>query len=489
MPKILNIIQSLQEFLWSFPMLVLLMGTHIYFTVRTRFIQRKIPEGIRLSLTGTGQKADIGSREEADTGSRRKHGPGQGRNRSRGGAGEGNVSPFSALATALAATIGTGNIIGISTAVAIGGPGAVFWCWMTGVLGIATCYAECYLSVSCRRKQEDGSFQGGPMYVMEHVLHQKSAAVLFSVSVILVSLGMGSSVQSHSITAAVLEQGEISPQIIGAVTAVLTGAVILGGAKQIAKICTWLVPFMSFFYLGGCFLLIWMNRSFLPDTLRIIIRSAFSSRSLIGGCAGTAVMTGMRVGISRGLFTNEAGLGSIPLAAASARTESARQQALVSMTGTFWDTVVMCAVTGIAVVGGMLRQPEVFRGAAPDRLCFLAFSQLDLFFKKIFPGAAHAPGFLQVDGKLVLSAALVLFAFATIIGWSFYGECAVRYLWGKERLRQYHFLYIAAVYLGAVLSLDLVWTLSDLFNSLMAIPNLLCLWMLREIVIKETLVE
>lgn len=481
MPKILNIIQSLQEFLWSFPMLVLLMGTHIYFTVRTRFIQRKIPEGIRLSLTGTGQKADIGSR--------RKHGPGQGRNRSRGGAGEGNVSPFSALATALAATIGTGNIIGISTAVAIGGPGAVFWCWMTGVLGIATCYAECYLSVSCRRKQEDGSFQGGPMYVMEHVLHQKSAAVLFSVSVILVSLGMGSSVQSHSITAAVLEQGEISPQIIGAVTAVLTGAVILGGAKQIAKICTWLVPFMSFFYLGGCFLLIWMNRSFLPDTLRIIIRSAFSSRSLIGGCAGTAVMTGMRVGISRGLFTNEAGLGSIPLAAASARTESARQQALVSMTGTFWDTVVMCAVTGIAVVGSMLRQPEVFRGAAPDRLCFLAFSQLDLFFKKIFPGAAHASGFLQVDGKLVLSAALVLFAFATIIGWSFYGECAVRYLWGKERLRQYHFLYIAAVYLGAILSLDLVWTLSDLFNSLMAIPNLLCLWMLREIVIKETLVE
>lgn len=460
MPQILNILQSLQEFLWSFPMLVLLMGTHIYFTVRTRFIQRKIPEGIRLSLTGTGQKADAGSR---------------------GGAGEGNVSPFSALATALAATIGTGNIIGISTAVAIGGPGAVFWCWMTGVLGIATCYAECYLSVSCRKKQKDGTYQGGPMYVMEHVLHQKSAAVLFSVSVILVSLGMGSSVQSHSITAAVLEQGEISPQIIGAVTAVLTGAVILGGAEQITKLCTWLVPFMSVFYLGGCILIIWMNRSLLPDTIRVIMHSAFSSRSLIGGCAGTAVMTGMRVGISRGLFTNEAGLGSIPLAAASARTESARQQALVSMTGTFWDTVVMCAITGITVVGSMLRQPEIFRGAAPDRLCFLAFSQLDSLFQKIIPGAAQASGGLRADGQMVLSAALALFAFATIIGWSFYGECAVRYLWGKQRLRQYRFLYIAAVYLGAVSSLDFVWTLSDLFNSLMAVPNLLCLWMLREI--------
>lgn len=436
-------------------MLILLMGTHIYFTVSSRFIQRKIPEGIRLSLSGAAQKTDNG------------------------------VSPFSALATALAATIGTGNIIGISTAVAIGGPGAVFWCWMTGVLGIATCYAECYLSVRCRIRQEDGSIQGGPMYVMEHVLHQKSAAVVFSISVILVSLGMGSSVQSHSITAAVLEQTPMSSQAIGAVTAVLAGAVILGGARQIARICTWLVPFMSFFYLGGCFLLIWMNRGFLPDTFRIIIQSAFSSRSLIGGCAGTAVMTGMRVGISRGLFTNEAGLGSIPLAAAAARTESARQQALISMTGTFWDTVVMCAVTGIAVVSSMLRQPEVFQGAASDRLCFLAFSQLDGLFQKRFPGAVRASRGLQLDGSMVLSAALVLFAFATIIGWNFYGECAVRYLWGKEKLRQYRFLYIAAVYMGAVMSLDFVWTLSDLFNSFMAVPNLLCLWMLRGMITKD----
>ncbi len=437
-------------------MLILLMGTHIYFTIRTRFIQKNIPQGIRLSFSGGGQ---------SDTG-------------------QGNVSPFSALATALAATIGTGNIIGISTAIAIGGPGAVFWCWLTGVLGIATCYAECYLSVRYRIRQKDGTFQGGPMYVMEHVLHQKSAAVLFAFSVILVSLGMGSSVQSHSIAAAVLEQKEVPSQIIGMVTATLAGIVILGGAKQIAKVCTWLVPFMSLFYLGGCFLLIWMNRSLLPETLRVIIQSAFSSRSVIGGLAGTAVMVGMRTGISRGLFTNEAGLGSIPLAAAGACTESPKQQALVSMTGTFWDTVVMCAITGIAVVSSMLRQPEIFQKAESDRLCFLAFSQLDSLFQNKNPVQIQMPGGFDLSGSFVLSAALVLFAFATIIGWSFYGECAVRYLWGKDRLKQYYIFYIAAVYLGAVLSLDMVWTLSDLFNSLMAIPNLLCLWMLREVVVR-----
>ena len=356
MSCIIDIIQSLQKFLWSLPMLVILLGTHIYFTVRLHVIQRKIPQGIRLSIS---------DREEA--GSRKGEKAGR----------EGNVSPFSALATSLAATIGTGNIVGISTAVAIGGPGAVFWCWITGVLGIATCYAECYLSVRFRMKQEDGTFRGGPMYVMEHVLHQKSAAVLFAFSVILVSLGMGSSVQSHSIAAAVLEQKAVSPQLIGLAAAALTGIVIVGGAGQIAKICTWLVPFMSIFYLGGCFLLIWLNRGVLPETLLAILQSAFSSRSVIGGAAGTAVMTGIRTGISRGLFTNEAGLGSIPMAAAAARTDSPRQQGLVSMTGTFWDTVVMCAITGIAVVSSMLKSPEIFKTASPDQLCFLAFSQLD----------------------------------------------------------------------------------------------------------------
>lgn len=444
MSVISSAVQSLQEYLWSFPMLVLLLGTHIYFTFHLHFIQRKIFRGIRLSF----------SKESR---------------------GSGAASPFAALSTALAATIGTGNIIGISTAIAIGGPGAVFWCWLTGLLGIATCYAECYLSARFRVRQKDGSYRGGPMYVMEHVLQQKSAALLFAVSVILVSLGMGSSVQSHSIAAAMTEQVRISPRLVGVLTAVLVGVVIWGGARQIMKICTWLVPFMSVFYLGGCVLLLWMNRSVLPETLRVIVCSAFTSRSVVGGIAGTAVALGMRAGISRGLFTNEAGLGSVPMAAAAANTLPPEQQGLVSMTGTFWDTVVMCAVTGIAIVSSMLRQPEVFLDASADRLCFLVFSAM-----KAGDGETWWSPFL--NGSFLLSAALILFAFATIIGWSYYGECAVHYLWRGRGMVWYRGLYVLAVYFGAVWSLDMVWNLSDLFNACMAIPNLLCLWMLRKVI-------
>lgn len=432
-----QIMKSIYGYLWGMPMLVVLLGTHLYFTFRLGFIQKKIPKGIRLSFSKT---------EESNEG----------------------ISPFSALATALAATIGTGNIIGISAAIAIGGPGAVFWCWVTGVFGIATCYAECFLSVKYRVQKPDGSYTGGPMYVMEKVLHQKSAAVVFALSTILASLGMGSSVQSHSICAAVTANCRISPRAVGAVAAVLAGIVMLGGAKQISRVCTYLVPFMSVFYMGGCLLLLWINREFLGETLAVILRSAFSSRSVAGGIAGTAVMTGMRTGISKGLFTNEAGLGSIPMAAASARTSSPVKQGIISMTGPFWDTVVMCAITGIAIVSSMLRAPQIYQGAANDQLCFLAFAGL------------------PVDGSFMLSVSLVLFAFATIIGWSYYGECAVQYLWGTQKILAYRIIYIMAVYLGAVMSLDVVWTVSDLFNSFMAIPNILCLWMLRKVIIGET---
>lgn len=428
MSAVYSVLYSLQQFLWNGPMLVLLLGTHLYFTFRLRFIQRKLPEGIRLSVSG-------------------------------------GRSAFSALATSLAATIGTGNIIGISTAVAVGGPGAVFWCWITGVLGIATCYAECYLSVKYRVRQTDGTYMGGPMYVMDRVLHQKSAAVFFSVCVILVSFGMGSGVQSHTIAAAVAEQEILNPQITGLITAALAGLVILGGAKQIAKVCTWLVPGMSVLYLGGCAVLLWMNRSVLGETVSVIIQSAFSSRAVFGGMTGTAVMAGMRTGIARGLFTNEAGLGSIPMAAASADTDSPREQSLVSMTGPFWDTVVMCAVTGLAIVSSIVKNPELFAKAADDRLCFLAFSGLPF------------------HGSELLSVCLILFAFATMIGWNYYGVCAVRYL-AKGKLagiRIYQLLFLCAVYAGAVLSLDFVWTVSDLFNAWMALPNILCLWLLRKV--------
>lgn len=414
-------------------MLVLLLGTHLYFTIKLHGIQRKIPLGIRLSLSG-------GDKE-----------------------GEG-ISPFSALATSLAATIGTGNIVGVSTAIAIGGPGAVFWCWITGVLGIATCYAECYLSVRFRVRRKDGTYAGGPMYVMEQVLHQKSAAVIFALAVILVSFGMGSSVQSHSIAAAVMEHWKLDPWMIGLILVGLTGIVIVGGTDKITKVCTWLVPFMSCFFLGGCLFLMWKNREVFGETLRLIISSAFSSRSMAGGITGTAVITGIRVGVARGLFTGEAGLGSIPITAAAAQTDSAYRQSLVSMTGVFWDTVVMCAVTGIAIIGCMIKEPARYLQAADDRLCFLAFENLPF------------------RGSEMLSVSLVLFAFATIIGWSYYGERAVEYLGKGRGIRLYRILYIGSVLIGTILPLEAVWEMSDLFNSLMVLPNVFCLWMLKRYV-------
>lgn len=433
METLLQPMKAVYECLWGAPMLAALLGTHLYFTVRLKFIQRKLPLGIRLSFSKSTAEG-IG------------------------------ISPFAALSTALAATIGTGNIIGISAAIALGGPGAVFWCWVTGIFGIATCYAECFLSVKYRVRGEDGSYRGGPMYVLEGALKQKSAAVVFAFCTILVSFGMGSSVQSHSISAAAEGQFGFEPWKTGFVTAVLAGVVILGGARQIAKVCTYLVPFMSIFYLGGCFFLLAVNRVFLWETLRLIAASAFSARAAAGGFVGTAVLTGMRTGISKGLFTNEAGLGSVPMAAASAKTASPVKQGLISMTGPFWDTVVMCAVTGIAIVSSMLKNPSVFEGAGSDGLCFLAFSALPF------------------GGERILAVSLVLFAFATIVGWNYYGECAVQYLWKGRGIGAYRAAYIAAAFLGAVMSLELVWTASELFNTFMVIPNLLCLWMLRNTV-------
>ena len=432
-------VSTVQEYLWSFPMLFLLFGTHVYFTVRLKFIQKKLPKGIIMSFAG-----------------------------SKRGGGADNVSPYSALSMALAATIGTGNIVGISTAIAIGGPGAVFWCWVTGFLGIATCYAECFLAVKYRKQKPDGSYLGGPMYVLEHGLKKKGLAVVFAFCTVLASFGIGSSVQSHSIRTAAEELAPVSSHVIGLAAGVLAGVIIVGGKKKIAGVCTWLVPVMSVCYLAGCFWIIGANRNVLPQTVGIIFRSAFSGQAALGGIVGRTVMTGMRIGISRGLFTNEAGLGSTPMAAAATKEESPIRQGLISMTGPFWDTVVLCAITGIAIVSSIISHPSVYDGVQPERMCFVAFSGL------------------PVGGSVILPVSLALFAFATIIGWNVYGTAAVHYLWGEAGVRVYQVLYMMAVYLGAVLSMDLVWGLSDLFNSAMAIPNLLALWMLRDIVVKES---
>lgn len=436
MELINGIVKTLCDFLWNFPMLVLLAGTHLYFTFRLGFIQKKVPQGIRMSV----------SREK----------------------GSGGFSPYAALATALAATIGTGNIIGISTAIAIGGPGAVFWCWISGLFGMATCYAECFLSAKYKMKKPDGTVFGGPMYVMERVLHQRGLAVLFSFFAVLAALSMGSSVQSHSLTAAVTEHIRISPHLVGMIAAMLAGSILVGGAKKTAQVCTFLVPVMSVLYLGGCFYVIVRNACFLPETFAAIIGAAFSSRSFIGGIAGAAVMTGIRTGMAKGLFTNEAGMGSMPMTAAASGTVSPVKQGIISMTGIFWDTLVMCAVTGIAIISDMVKSPAAYVTAADDEFCFIAFSGLPF------------------AGEKMLSVCLVLFAFATMIGWSFYGECAARYLWGERGTKVFQVVYMVFVYLGAVLSLELVWNLSDLFNACMAVPNILCLWMLRRVIIGQT---
>lgn len=420
--------------------MLLLFGTHLYFTFFLHLIQRKLPEGIAGSFSGK------------------------------------NQSSYAALATALAATIGTGNIIGVAAAVIVGGPGAVFWCWLTGLLGIATCYAECFLSVKYRVKKENGTYVGGPMYVLEHGLQKKRLAVLFSVFTVLASFGIGSSVQSNAISAAVRELTSNSsyfsgngmrsagffPHLVGICVGLLAGKVILGGSRQISNVCMWLVPLMSVLYLGGCLFLIGKNRGVLAETLGLILRSAFVPRAAAGGISGTMLARCIQTGIARGLFTNEAGLGSIPIAAAQAQNISPQKQALVSMTGPFWDTVVMCAVTGIAIVSSMVRQPERYDGISGERLCFAVFEELPF------------------GGEKLLAVSLILFAFATILGWNVYGESAVRYLWGSAGVKVYQIVYMLFVYLGAVLSMETVWGAADFFNSLMALPNLFCLWMLRK---------
>lgn len=437
MHNLLTLLNNLRDFLWNFPIPILLLGTHLYFTFRLGFIQKHIPKGIRLSF----------SKQE---------------NNSSG------ISPYRALATALAATIGTGNIIGISTAIAIGGPGAVFWCWITGVFGIATCYCECFLSSKYKVKQKNGQFTGGPMYVLKNILHFKKLSIIFAIFAVLASFGIGSSVQANSIRNAITEQVNLSPHIIGIATAIIAGIIIIGGVSQISRICTFLVPIMSVLYLSGCIYLLFINYNYILPSISLIVKSAFSSQSFLGGIAGTAVIMGIRVGISRGLFTNEAGLGSIPMTAAASGAPSPVTQGVISMTGPFWDTVVICAITGIVIVSSILKNPSAYLSAANDKLCFIAFSSLPFY------------------GTAILSICLVLFAFATIIGWSYFGECCTSFLFGENAIPTYQLIYILSIYFGAVLSLEVVWGLSDLFNACMIIPNLICIWKLKKIILKET---
>lgn len=428
--------QSFSSLLWGWPMIIMLLGTHLFLTIRLRFPQRKIFTAIKLSVTrdkGTG----------------------------------GDVSQFGALAMALAATIGTGNIIGVATAVAMGGPGAVFWCWLTGVLGIATKYAEGLLAVKYRVTTEDGRMLGGPMYAIERGLGWKWLAVLFSVFTIVASFGIGSTVQANAISTILNSTWSLPPYITGAVIMILSGAVVLGGVKSIARICGLLVPLMALFYILGCVYILCLNSQYLVQAIDLIVRSAFTPEAAGGGFVGSSMLIAARYGIARGLFSNESGLGSAPIVAAAAKTRNPVRQALVSSSGTFWDTVVICAMTGIVIVSSILAYPDIdYQNGA--ELTKVAFSKI------------------PIVGSLVMSVGMITFAFTTILGWCYYGERAIEYIGGKRITKLYLSVYILSIFAGSVVSLGIVWNIADCFNALMAIPNLISLLLLNGVIVHET---
>lgn len=435
--EILNIIESSVKaaagFVWGWSLIILLFGTHLYLTVRTGLIQKYIFKAIKISF-------------QKDEGA------------------AGDVSQFGALATALAATIGTGNIVGVSTAIVAGGPGAVLWMWLTGIFGIATKYSEALLSVKYRVQTESG-FAGGPMYVLERGLNMKWLGVIFAALTAIAAFGIGNMVQANSIAHLSSDTLGINPHIAGVVMALFTALVILGGIKSIAKVCEALVPFMAIIYIIGCVVLLIVNFSTLGDTFIKIFESAFTGNAAIGGFAGAAMKEVVKAGISRGLFSNESGLGSAPIVAAAAQTRNPVRQALVSSTGTFWDTVVVCALTGLVVVNSGFWTEKGLNGSALTSEAF---------------------GHVGIIGPIFLTFSLLTFVFSTILGWSYYGEKAAEYLFGKKVLLPYRILWVIFVYVGSVQTLDLIWDFADLANGLMAIPNIISLIMLTKILKSET---
>jgi AGCS family alanine or glycine:cation symporter len=428
-----NVLTQISDLLWGYPLIILLFGTHLFLTIRLRFIQKFIGKAIKISLK-------------------------------RDKEGKGDISQFGALTTALAATIGTGNIVGVSTAVAAGGPGAVLWMWLTGVFGIATKYSEALLSVKYRITMPDGSMAGGPMYVLERGMNKKWLAVLFAAFTSVTAFGIGNMVQANSISVMVQESFQIPMWITGLVLTILTAVVIIGGIKSIANVCERLVPFMAITYVLGCLIILGMNLQGIPDTVFLIFNSAFTGQAAIGGFLGAGMKEAIRFGIARGLFSNESGLGSAPIVAAAAQTKNPIRQALVSSTGTFWDTVVVCAITGLVIVNS----GEWVKGLSGAALTKQAFSDF------------------HIIGPIILTLGLLTFVFSTILGWSYYGEKAAEYLLGSKVIKPYRYLWVMFVMIGSVLSLNIVWTFADITNALMALPNLVSLIFLSGVIVNET---
>jgi len=429
MTRLFTLLQTANSFLWNGPLLLFLLFTHVYFSFRTGFVQKKLPKALRLSVCNEKNSGGLGA--------------------------------FASLATTLAATLGTGNILGLSTAIAIGGPGAVFWCWITGVLGMATSYAECFLSLKFREKRTDGTYLGGPMYLLKKQLHAPKAARFYAYLLLASAFCVGCSTQSRAVTETLETLFGMPALPSGLCLAAIIAFVLLGGFTGISTVCTFLVPVMGGFFLLSCVLLLIFHIEYLADALKLIFSSAFSFSSVGGGLLGSSFLLSARQGIARGLFTNEAGLGSAPVAAANSSGEPDRQ-ALVLMSATFWDTVVMCGITGLVIVCAGLAVPGLFSGYADGDYTLAAFS------------------LLPFAGDKLLGIAIVLFAIATLLGWSFFGEKAVEFLFGTDQIKTYRILYCFMIFAGSQMAMSLVWELSDFFNGLMFVTNVGCLFLLRK---------
>ncbi len=435
-----SIVNEVNGLVWGWGMIILLLGTHVFMTLRTGFIQRfTVSKGIRLSVA-----------KDPDA--------------------EGEVSQFGALTTALAATIGTGNIVGVGTAIAIGGPGAVLWCWLTGVFGIATKYAESFIAVKYRVKTEDGRMQGGAMYALERGLNMKWLGMLFAFFAAFASFGIGCATQVNAIAEICETNFRIPRLAVGIAVGSLTAIVIFGGIRSIARVCERLVPFMAVFYVLGCIIILSMNYDYIIPAVGVISRLAFAPGAAAGGLVGSGIRMAIQYGVARGLFSNESGLGSAPIAAAAAQTRNPVRQALVSSTGTFWDTVVVCLMTGLVLVTTIMKNPGINADSIDNggQLTTLAFSQIPYL------------------GPIILTLGIITFAYSTILGWAYYGERCVEYLSGKIGLIPYRILYIIVAVAAPIVGLNLIWQIADTLNALMAIPNLAAVLLLSNVIVRDT---
>ena len=441
-PGMTEFLQAASSFIWGPYLLIpLLLLTGFYLTIRLRGLQfRELPRSLHMALVVRSEKGA-----------------------------EGDISHFQALMTALAATVGTGNIVGVATAIGAGGPGALFWMWMTGLVGMATKYSEALLSVRYRVTDEDGQHSGGPMYYLRDGIRWKPLGAvlgfLFAVFASVAAFGIGNMVQSNSVAAALQDSFSIPMWISGLVIALATGAVILGGIRSIGKFTGLFVPTMIIAYMIGAGLILILNLGKIPAAFGAVFEGAFSGTAAVGGFAGAAVAQAIRFGVARGIFSNESGLGSAGIAAAAAQTTEPARQALVSMTQTFIDTIVVCTMTGLAIIVTGVWETGV-TGAPMTQAAF-----------------RHALGDL---GGIVVAVSLSMFAFSTILGWSYYGEKSVGFLLGSRAVRPYRVLFVVAAFFGTIRSLDFVWTLSDVMNGLMALPNLIGLLLLSGVIVSET---